>query len=79
MNFDYHQTHVDGVQWFSTRLHVVRRRVDERRARRPNKVAGVCGFSAAEIFMEGCRLSQKRPKNRIQTLRVTNNSNIAQS
>ena len=36
------------------RLHVVRRRVDERRARRPTKIASVCGFSTVAIFMEGC-------------------------
>ena len=54
------------------RLHVVRRRVDERRARRPTKIAGVCGFSAVAIFMEGCSFFKKRPKNRIPTLRVTN-------
>ena len=53
MNFDYHQTHVDGVQRFSTSMHVVRRRVDERRACRPTKFAGVCGFGADAIFMEG--------------------------
>ena len=47
---------------FLHRLHVVRRRVDERRACRPTKIAGVCGFSAVEIFMEGCRLFQKRQK-----------------
>ena len=51
MSFDYHQTPVDGVQRFSTSMHVVRRRVDERRARRPTKIAGVCGFSAVAIFM----------------------------
>ena len=39
---------------FLHRLHVVRRRVDERRARRPTKIAGVCGFSAVAILMEGC-------------------------
>ena len=50
---------------FLHQLHVVCRRVDERRARRPTKIAGVCGFSAVAIFMEGCRLFQKRPKNRI--------------
>ena len=44
------------------RLHVVCRRVGERRARRPTKIAGVCGFSAAEIFMEGCGLSKKMSK-----------------
>ena len=40
----------------------MRRRVGERRAHRPNKVAGICGFSADAIFMEGCRLFQKRQK-----------------
>ena len=74
MNFDYHQTHVDGVQRFSTSI-----ACSERRARRPTKFAGVCGFSADAIFMEGCRLFQKRPKNRIPTIRVTNDSTITQS
>ena len=63
---------------FQHRLHVVCRRVDERRVRRPNKFAGVCGFSVDAIFMEGCRLFQKRPKNRIPTLRVMNDSIITQ-
>ena len=61
-------------------LHVVRRRVDERRARRQTKIAGVCGFSVVAIFMEGRgSLFQKRPKNRIPTLRVTNDSTITQT
>ena len=67
---------------FLHRLHVctiVHRRVDERRARRPTKIAGVCGFSAVAIFMEGCRLFQKRQQNRILTLRVTNDSTITQT
>ena len=43
MSFDYHQTPVDGVQRFSTSI--------ARSARRPTKIAGVCGFSAVAIFM----------------------------
>ena len=62
--------------FFLHRLHVVRRRVDKRRARRPTKIAGVCGFSVVAIFMEGCRLFKKRPQNRIPTLRVTNDSTV---
>ena len=46
---------------FPHRLHAVCRRVDERRVRRTNKFAGVCGFSAAEIFMEVCRRSLSPP------------------
>ena len=78
MSFDYHQTPVDGVQRFSTSI-ACSGRVDERRARRPTKIAGVCGFSAVAIFMEGCRLFQKRQQNRILTLRVTNDSTITQT